>query len=81
MHQNEFNVTFFRMSFSSFNKLVDLLRLELTVDERQASRSACYKSGCILPELVVAMSLRWLAGGQWQDIKKYTASAGLTSFI
>ena len=24
----------------------------------------------VLPELAVAMSLHWLAGGQWQDIKK-----------
>jgi hypothetical protein len=69
MHQNEFNVTF-RMSLSSFNKLVDLLRLKLTVDEGQAIRSSSHESRCILPELVVAMSLRWLAGGQWQDIKK-----------
>ena len=68
-HQNEFNVTF-RMSLSSFNMLVDLLRVKLTVDENQAIRSSSDKKGCILPELVVAMSLRWLAGGQWQDIKK-----------
>ena len=67
-HQNEFNVTF-RMSLSSFNKLVDLLRLELLVDESQSHRASS-GSGPVLPELVVAMSLRWLAGGQWQDIKK-----------
>ena len=67
-HQNEFNVTF-RMSISSFNKLVDLLRLELLVDESQSHRASS-GSGPVLPELVVAMSLRWLAGGQWQDIKK-----------
>ena len=60
----------FRISFSSFNKLVDLLRVKLTVDESQAIRSSSNESGCILPELVIAMSLRWLAGGQWQDIKK-----------
>ena len=35
MHQNEFNVTF-RMSHSSFSKLVDLLRAKLEVDEKQA---------------------------------------------
>jgi hypothetical protein len=69
LRQNEFNVTF-RISFSSFNKLVDLLRVKLTVDESQAIRSSSNESGCILPELVIAMSLRWLAGGQWQDIKK-----------
>jgi hypothetical protein len=71
LHQNEFNVTF-RMSASTFNKLVDLLRVRLAVDEKQALRSCSKDSlaGCLLPELVVAMSLRWLAGGQWQDIKK-----------
>jgi hypothetical protein len=35
----------------------------------QAQRS-CKKSGHGLSELMVGMSLRWLAGGQWQDIKK-----------
>jgi hypothetical protein len=49
---------------------VDLLRLKLTVDERQVIWSSSHKSGCILPEMVVAMALRWLAGGQWQDTKK-----------
>ena len=34
VHQNEFGVTF-RMSLYSFNKLVDLLRLRLSVDEHQ----------------------------------------------
>jgi hypothetical protein len=57
------------MSLLSFNKLVETLRVKLEVDVDQAQRS-CKKSGPVLPELVVAMSLRWLAGGQWQDIKK-----------
>ncbi|KAI2498388.1 nuclease [Fragilaria crotonensis] len=68
VQQNEFAATF-RMSLLSFNKLVDTLRVKLEVDADQAGRS-CKKSGPVLPELVVAMSLRWLAGGQWQDIKK-----------
>ena len=68
IHQNEFAATF-RMSLLSFNKLVEILRVKLEVEEVQARRS-CKKSGPVLPELVVAMSLRWLAGGQWQDIKK-----------
>jgi hypothetical protein len=68
IQQNEFGVTF-RMSLLSFNKLVETLRVKLEVDVDQAQRS-CKKSGPVLPELVVAMSLRWLAGGQWQDIKK-----------
>ncbi len=35
------------------------------------------KNGPIQLELVIAMSLRWLTGGQWQDIKKvYGVSKG-----
>ncbi|KAI2498843.1 nuclease [Fragilaria crotonensis] len=67
-HQNEFNITF-RMSLASFNKLVDLVRPALTVDELQSRRASSGRKP-VMPELVVAMSLRWLAGGQWQDIKK-----------
>ena len=56
LHQNEFNVTF-RMSLSTLDKLVDLLRVKLAVDEKQALRSCSRDStaGCILPELVVAI--------------------------
>ena len=38
LHQNEFNTTF-RMLASTFNKLVDLLRVRLAVVEKQALRS------------------------------------------
>ncbi|KAI2508591.1 nuclease [Fragilaria crotonensis] len=75
VQQNEFSVTF-RMSLVAFNKLVDILRDDLEVHLHQALRSS-KKNGPIQPELVVAMSLRWLAGGQWQDIKKvYGVSKG-----
>jgi hypothetical protein len=77
IHQNEFSVTF-RMSLVAFNKLVEILREDLEVDQHQALRSS-NKYGPILPELVVAMSLRWLAGGQWPDIKKFMVSAKVTS--
>ena len=68
IHQNEFNVTF-RMSQVSFQKLAELLRPALSVNE-SPSYCALSGSGLVLPELVIAMSLRWLAGGQWQDIEK-----------
>lgn len=75
IHQNEFSVTF-RMSLGTFNKLVEILREDLEVNQHQALRSS-KRNGPILPELVVAMSLRWLAGGQWPDIKKvYGVSKG-----
>ncbi|KAI2494127.1 PIF1-like helicase [Fragilaria crotonensis] len=67
-HQNEFNIAF-RMSLASFNKLLDLVRPALTVDELQSRRASSGRKP-VMPELVVAMPLRWLAGGQWQDIKK-----------
>jgi hypothetical protein len=66
IHQNEFTVTF-RMSLVAFNKLVDILREDLEVNQHQALRSS-NRNGPNLPELVVAMSLRWLAGGQRPDI-------------
>jgi hypothetical protein len=43
--------------------------VKLQVDADQSQRS-CKKSGPFLPELMIAMSLRSLAGGQWLDIKK-----------
>jgi hypothetical protein len=55
LHQNELNVTF-RMSASTFNKLVGLRQVSLVVNEKQALQSACSKdsspAGCIIPELV-----------------------------
>ena len=67
-HQDEFEETF-RMSYLTFQKLVKLLRKDLLVDELQAYRST-QGFGAIYPEMIVAFSLRWLAGGQWQDLKK-----------
>ena len=75
IQQNEFSVTFC-MSLFAINKLVGILRDDLEVHYHQALRSS-KKNGPIQPELVVAMSLQWLAGGQWQDIKKiYGVSKG-----
>ena len=68
VQQNEFAATL-RMSLLSFNKLAETLRVKLQVDADQSQRS-CKKSGPFLPELMIAMSLRSLAGGQWLDIKK-----------
>jgi hypothetical protein len=59
-HQDEFEETF-RMSFPTFQKLVKLLRKDLLVDTLQAHRST-QGFGEIYPEMIVAFSLRWLAG-------------------
>jgi hypothetical protein len=80
IQQNEFSVTFC-MSLFAINKLVGILRDDLEVHYHQALRSS-KKNGPIQPELVVAMSLRWLEGGQWQDIKKvYGVSKGHFYFL
>jgi hypothetical protein len=39
------------------------------VDELQSHRTSSGRKP-VMPKLVVAMLLQWLAGGQWQDIKK-----------
>jgi hypothetical protein len=57
-----------RMSPESFNKLVDCLREDLTVDEEQAS----FRGGAILPKICVYTCLRYLAGGSYTDIKFLT---------
>jgi DDE superfamily endonuclease len=57
-----------RMSAESFRKLVEILRMDLEVDEEQAS----YRGGAILPEICVYICLRYLAGGSYSDIKFLT---------
>ena len=63
-HRKEFQKTF-RMEESSFNLLCTLLRPSITVDVTRARASGAEP---IYPELVMAIGLRWLAGGQWADI-------------
>jgi len=57
-----------RMSPSSFNKLVDLLRPSLLVDKNMAE----LRGGPICPEICVYACLRFLAGGSYTDIKFFT---------
>ena len=48
-----------RMSPSSFNKLLALIRPALKANELQAS----YRGGLIIPELRLYCCIRWIAGG------------------
>jgi hypothetical protein len=57
-----------RVSPSSFNKLVDLLRPSLLVDKNTAE----LRGGPICPEICVYACLRFLAGGSYTDIKFFT---------
>ena len=62
-HQGKFH-TRFRMSETAFNDLVELLR--------PALKRVVYNSRSKQPifvELVVAIGLRWLAGGSYQEIE------------
>jgi len=62
-HQGKFH-TRFRMSETAFNDLVELLR--------PALKRVIYNSRSKQPifvELVVAIELRWLAGGSYQEIE------------
>lgn len=61
--EGEFERTY-HMSLRAYNKLLDLLRDSITLDHSKAGGS-----DLILPELVVAIGLRWLAGGSYIDIR------------
>jgi hypothetical protein len=57
-----------RMELASFNKLLEMIREDLEVDEKMAG----LRGGCILPELCLYCTLRWLAGGSYLDIHDRT---------
>ena len=65
---NEFQVKFW-MSLATFDKFLGILYDTLLVNVKK-SEAGGEGTSPIFPELVVAMSLRWLAGGVWQDIKQ-----------
>jgi hypothetical protein len=54
-----------RMHASSFSKIVEMIRDELEVDFSMAA----LQGGAILPELCLYLTLRYLAGGTYLDIK------------
>jgi len=53
-----------RMTKVSFDKLLALLRIDLLINEEQAS----FRGGSTIPELCLCCTLRWLAGGSHLDI-------------
>ena len=58
----------YRMSYKSFCKLVQLLRKSLTVDPNQSSRASKGEVP-ISPEIIMHVTLRYLAGGSVHDIR------------
>lgn len=67
LHTQEFDKTY-RMSHGTFVELVNILREDITVDEVKARASGAEP---IYPELVVAVGLRWLAGGRYSDLRDW----------
>ena len=64
-HENMFSRTY-RMSLSAFNNLVQVLYPRICFNLKKAMNS-CGEP--ISPQIVIAIGLRWLAGGSYLDIK------------
>jgi hypothetical protein len=69
MHTDEFTQKY-RMTLETFNKLCEILRPDITVDPIK-SQNSTPRSLPIYPELVMAIGIRWLAGGSYHDIKDF----------
>ena len=65
-----------RMSAESFNKLTNLIRHALEVDEDMAN----LQGGSIMPEICVYCCLRYLAGGSYSDICFFTGISTASLF-
>jgi hypothetical protein len=75
LHENLFHVKY-RMSFESFNKLLDMLYPKLQLKEKYARMSGTEPISC---EIMLHCSIRYLAGGSYHDIRT-TASITKASF-
>ena len=53
-----------RMSKVSFDKLLQMVRLDLVINEAQAA----FRGGSVMPEMCLCCTLRWLAGGSHLDL-------------
>jgi hypothetical protein len=62
-HEGMFERTY-RMSLRAFRKLIGMLGESITLDHRRSGNAVP-----ILPEIVAAIGLRWLAGGNYIDIR------------
>jgi len=75
LHENQFHVMY-RMTFDSFNYLLQLLSPRLNVNERFARMSS---GAPFLPEYMLSCIIRFLAGGSYHDIRQ-TGSISKSSF-
>ena len=69
-HTKEFDQTY-RMSLNTFNKLLAILRQDITVNVVK-SRNSMPESEPIYPELIMHVGIRWLAGGSYHDIRDHS---------
>ena len=66
-HEHAFDRTY-RMSVTAFYRLLDLLRDDLmTMNESQ--HGGYHDTDAVEPELIMAIGIRWLAGGSYVDIR------------
>jgi hypothetical protein len=65
-HSTDFETTY-RLSFSNFEMLKAMLGEKIEIDPIKSRNSS--GSDPIIPEVVMACGIRWLAGGSFSDIK------------
>ena len=70
LHEGEFDSMYW-MLFESFNCLVTLLSLALTVDYFQSSHAANGEEA-IIPKLRVHCALRYISGGSFHDVRSFS---------
>ena len=66
MHEGQFR-WMYRMSLSSFNYLLSMLRKDISVNDRKSR--ARTGTDPIVPEIILHCTLRYLAGGSFHDIR------------
>jgi hypothetical protein len=66
-HEQKFDRTY-RMSYSAYCKLLDLLRDDL-MTACTGQRGGYADTDSMEPELIMAIGIRWLAGGSYIDIR------------
>ena len=66
-HKRAFDRTY-RMSFDAFDKLLDFLRDDL-MTMTATQHGGYHDTDAVQPELIMAIGIRWLAGGSYVDIR------------
>jgi hypothetical protein len=69
-HQGLFQINY-RMSFSAFSKLLNLLREDLRVDAKK-SRNRTSNQDPIGPDMILYCTLHYLSGGSYLDVMIHT---------